>query len=145
MTSRVKRAKYKAARGPYGTKAGVFVERGGGRAVRYGMEMYSYRMPRESTYNAVKQFPGVLLSYRLRSKRNVSIYSRTTDTAPCRTAATFHVRPYSAHVFSKLLAFIYVSCQLSIGRFSIRESIEQFHHDLVSRDTLDQIVCKKKK
>lgn len=47
----------------------------GGWAVRWSMEMYSYRMPRESTYNAVKQFPGVLLSYRPRSERNVSIYS----------------------------------------------------------------------
>lgn len=38
MTSRVKRAKYKAARGPYGTELGVFAGEGSGRTgqVQYG-------------------------------------------------------------------------------------------------------------
>jgi len=69
MTSRVKRAKYKAARGPYAATASRQVYspggggEGGGGGFRRSMVMYSYRAPRESTYNIVKQFPRALLSH----------------------------------------------------------------------------------
>lgn len=76
------------------------------------MEMYSYRMPHESTYNAVKQSLRVLLSYKLlveqrrrEEKEYISIYSRHFDTAPA--AVTLFTQPYNAHVFPNLSASEY--------------------------------------
>lgn len=64
-------------------------------------------MPRESTYNAVKQFPRVLLSYRLyKEERNASIYPADTNAAPS-SRATFHVRPSNARVFPKTIDTLY--------------------------------------
>jgi len=45
--------------------------------------MYSYRAPRESTYNAVKQFPRALLS---RGPRG----AKERKYLPARTAVTVH-------------------------------------------------------
>lgn len=81
------------------------------------MEMYSYRMPRESPYNAVKQFSRVLLYYR--EERNVtSIYSYHIVSIR-RTIAKFHVQYIHICIRVPKISdiFLYELCHLDNNRF----------------------------